>query len=120
EVEVWRGPAAAHRLRRPWRIRPGTLGAALLPPGNVPSDAVAAGVRNLYGNAWPVKPTWICAVRLDDGRLVVFGRAGSPPASIGDAGGGLWPPPASLTPGAVRGPRDRRGRVHSGADAPAP
>ncbi|HKA12045.1 MAG TPA: patatin-like phospholipase family protein [Candidatus Dormibacteraeota bacterium] len=117
QVDVWRGPAAAHLLRRPWRIRPGTLGAALLPPGNVPSDAVAAGVRNLYGNAWPVKPTWICAVRLDDGRLVVFGRAGSPPASIGDAVAASCAIPAYFTPVVIGGQRHVDGGVHSVTNA---
>lgn len=116
-VDVWRGPAAAHLLRRPWRIRPGTLGAALLPPGNVPSEAVAAGVRNIYGNAWPVKPTWICAVRLDDGRLVVFGRAGSPPASIGDAVAASCAIPAYFTPVVIGGKRHVDGGVHSVTNA---
>jgi NTE family protein len=116
-VDVRKGPAAAHLLRRPWGIRPGALGAALLPPGNVPSEAVAAGVRNIYGSAWPVKPTWICAVRLDDGRLVVFGRPGSPPASIADAVAASCAIPAYFTPVVIGGRRHVDGGVHSVTNA---
>lgn len=116
-VDVWRGPAAGHLLRRPWGIRPGALGAALLPPGNVPSEAVAAGVRKIYGDAWPAKPTWICAVRLDDGRLVVFGRPGSPPTSIADAVAASCAIPAYFTPVVIGGKRHVDGGVHSVTNA---
>lgn len=70
-ADVRRGPATPNLLLRPWGLRPGTLGAALMPPGRVPAEAVATGVRNVYGAAWPSRPTWICAVRLDYGKLVV-------------------------------------------------
>ena len=116
-VDMWRGPAAAHLLRRPWGIRPGALGAALLPPGNVPSEAVAAGVRKIYGSAWPLKPTWICAFRLDDGRLVVFGRPGSAPTSIADAVAASCAIPAYFTPVVIGGRRHVDGGVHSVTNA---
>ena len=33
----------------------------------------------------PGAPLWVVAVNYDSGRRVVFGRAGGPPASVGDA-----------------------------------
>ncbi len=112
-ADVRRGPAALNLLLRPWAVRPGTLGAALLPPGRVSAEAVAAGVRNVYGAAWPARPAWICAVRLDDGKLVVFGRAGAPPASMAEAVAASCAIPAFFTPVVIGGARYVDGGVHS-------
>jgi len=116
-ADVGRGPAAPNLLLRPWGLRPGTLGAALLPPGRVPADAVAMGVRNVYGTAWPSRPTWICAVRLDDGKLVVFGRPGAPPASMAEAVAASCAIPAFFTPVVIGGSRHVDGGVHSVTNA---
>jgi NTE family protein len=59
--------------RRPWRYRPGVTVAALLPEGRVPVDEGVTGVADLFP-AWPQEATWICAVDLEDGLRVVFGR----------------------------------------------
>jgi NTE family protein len=117
QADVRRGPAAPHLLLRPWGLRPGTLGAALLPPGRVPAEAVATGVRNVYGTSWPTRPTWICAVRLDDGRLVVFGRPGAPPASLADAVAASCAIPAFFAPVVIGGARHVDGGVHSVTNA---
>jgi NTE family protein len=61
---------------RPWRIRPGTLAAAALPAGSVPTEVVAAGLRPLFDDTWPARPLWVNAVRLDDGARVTFGHDG--------------------------------------------
>jgi NTE family protein len=116
-ADVWRGPAAPNLLLRPWELRPGTLGAALLPPGRVPAEAVAGGVRNVYGAAWPSRPTWICAVRLDDGKLVVFGRPGEPSASMAEAVAASCAIPAFFTPVVIGGARHVDGGVHSVTNA---
>ncbi|MDQ1519488.1 MAG: hypothetical protein QOI55_561 [Actinomycetota bacterium] len=58
---------------RPWRVRPGTLAAAMLPAGGVPTELVAAGLRPLF-DGWPQRDFWVNAVRLDDGKRVTFGR----------------------------------------------
>jgi NTE family protein len=108
-----RGPAAPGLLLRVWGIRAGTLGAAMLPNGTVSSEAVAAGVRNVYGAAWPSRPTRICAVSLADGRLVVFGRPGAPPASMADAVAASCAIPAYFTPVLIGGVRHVDGGVHS-------
>lgn len=117
QADVLRGPAAPNLLLRPWALRPGTLGAALLPPGRIPADAVAAGVRNVYGTAWPSRPTWICAVRLDDGELVVFGRPGAPAASLADAVAASCAIPAFFAPVVIGGARHVDGGVHSVTNA---
>jgi NTE family protein len=116
-ADLRRGPAAPGLLLRPWGVRPGTLGAAMLPAGRVPSEQLAAGVRNVYGSGWPGRPTWICAVGLDDGRLVVFGRDGSPPASLADAVAASCAIPAFLTPVLIGGVRYVDGGVHSATNA---
>ncbi len=84
------GPASPRALlaaaRRPWNIRPAALIAALLPEGGVPTGTIADGVGAMYlGRRWPDRPLWVCAVRLDDGELVVFGREGAPAVPVGDA-----------------------------------
>jgi len=64
-----------HAALRPWEVRLGTLAAAALPEGRVPTDRVVAGLRRMYpSDAWPDETLWLCAVRLHDGRRVVFGR----------------------------------------------
>jgi NTE family protein len=73
------GPSAPgrflHAALRPWDVRLGTLAAAALPEGRVPTDRVVAGLRRMYPDGeWPDRPLWVCAVRLHDGRRVVFGR----------------------------------------------
>jgi NTE family protein len=60
-------------LRRPWQLRPGVVAAALLPEGTLAVDAGVSGIADLF-DQWPAEPTWICAVRLEDGVRVVFGR----------------------------------------------
>jgi NTE family protein len=116
-ADVLRGPAAPNLLLRPWALRPGTLGAALLPAGRLPAEPVAAAVRNVFGEAWASRPTWICSVRLDDGRLVVFGRSGAPAASLADAVAASCAIPAFFAPVVIRGARYVDGGVHSVTNA---
>src|SRR4051794_8173583 len=82
-------PASAALLRlaltRPGRVHPGAILAAALPVGATPNRDVAAAVAPLH-ERWPDRPLWICAVRLDTGALVVFGRdSDAPDASVGEA-----------------------------------
>ncbi|GAC1617443.1 MAG: patatin-like phospholipase family protein [Candidatus Dormibacteraceae bacterium] len=116
-ADVTRGPAAAGLLLRPWSLRPGTLGAALLPAGNVSTDGLAKGIANLFGTAWPDRPTLICAVNLETGRLVVFGRRGSPPTSMAAAVAASCAIPAYFRPVVIGGARHVDGGVHSVTNA---
>jgi NTE family protein len=114
---VARGPAAASLLLRPWGVRLGALAAALLPAGTVSTEAVAAGVRAIYGTGWPDRPTWICALRLDDGKLIAFGRQGSPPASMAEAVAASCAIPAYFQPVLIGGHRYVDGGSHSVTNA---
>ena len=81
-----RAPAAPRMLgelaRHPRRVRPGLLAAALLPEGTRDVGGSVAGIADLF-RVWPGEPLWVCAVRLDDGQRVVFGR--DVQASLSDA-----------------------------------
>lgn len=55
--------------------RPGKVFAALAPTGTISTDVIAERIDLLYdGRPWPSRPLWICAVDLDSGDRVVFGR----------------------------------------------
>ena len=116
-ADMGHGPAAASLLLRPWGIRLGALAAALLPPGRVPTEAVAAGVRAIYGTGWPDRTTWICAVSLDDGRLVAFGREGAPKVALAEAVAASCAIPAYFQPVVIGGRRYVDGGVHSVTNA---
>lgn len=84
-----RGPAspsaAARGLLAPWTRHPLATAAALIPSGPVGTEAMSAGLDRACAGRWPAGELWVCAVRLDDGRRVVFGRPGSPAVSLGQA-----------------------------------
>lgn len=116
-ADVVRGSSAMSLLLRPWGIRAGVLAAALLPAGKVSTEAVAAGVRAIYGTSWPERPTWICAARLDDGRLVAFGRQGAPATSMADAVAASCAIPAYFKPVEIGGRRYIDGGTYSVTNA---
>ncbi|MGH9022190.1 MAG: patatin-like phospholipase family protein [Acidimicrobiia bacterium] len=68
----------ARFCRRPWEMRVGTVSAAILPAGRRSLEHIAPSLDHLFGAAWPGQALWICALRLSDGRRVVFGRPGEP------------------------------------------
>lgn len=65
---------AVRAAMRPWRFNPLLALAGLLPDGQVPTAAIGDRIRATHGDRWPSEPTWICAVRMPEGRRVVFGR----------------------------------------------
>jgi NTE family protein len=65
---------ALRALSRPWDLRPMVAAVGLLPVGRVPTSFIGERIRRTHADRWPDRPTWICAVRLGDGRRVVFGR----------------------------------------------
>jgi NTE family protein len=111
-ADVTRGPAAADLLLRPWGVRLGTLAAAMLPAGKVSTEPIAAQVRAVFGDAWPERPTWICSVRLDDGRLVAFGKPDAPPATMAEAVSASCAIPAYFQPVVIGGRRHVDGGSH--------
>ncbi len=98
---------------RPWGTRVGTLTAAALPEGRVSLEPFAVRFRWLLGPAWPEQALWLCAVRLSDGRRVVFGRPGSPRTDVGTAVAASCAIPAWFAPVTVDGVRYVDGGVHS-------
>lgn len=113
--------ASPERLRRaaraPWSVTPGSLAAALLPEGRIPTEDMAAPFDNLFGSSWPAAPTWIVAVQLDTGRRVVFGRPGAPAATPGEAVRASCAIPAFFEPVVIGGERYVDGGVHSTTNA---
>jgi NTE family protein len=99
--------------RRPWNARFGTVAAAVLPEGQVAPELVAAPLRPLFGDTWPVATTWICAVHLDRGKRVVFGRPGAPPAPVADAVAASCAIPGFFQPVTIAGARYVDGGAHS-------
>lgn len=101
-------------LARPGRIRPGALAAAALPAGRIKVDQLGDGIRAMYGDRrWPANTTWICAVRLDEGRRVVFGQQGSPSTDIGSAVQASSAIPGFFAPVEIDGARYVDGGAHS-------
>jgi NTE family protein len=110
-------PAALLRAAwRPWSVRPGTLAAALLPAGVVPTELVAAGLRPLFGDTWPVKALWVNAVRLGDGRRVTFGRD-DVPVDVPTAVAASCAIPGFFEPVTIGGTRYVDGGAHSPTNA---
>lgn len=113
---VWR-PAAPRVLwpgaRRLGGVRPGVVAAGLLPAGRMPTTVIEAGVGALFPDRWPQRPTWLCALSLDDGRLTVFGRADAPSASVGAAVAASCAIPGYFAPVEIGGVRYVDGGAYS-------
>jgi NTE family protein len=69
-------------VTRPWRFRPLAAAMSLMAPGRHDIVEKLAALRELERPEWPEPALWICAVHRHDGRRVVFGRPGTPPAPI--------------------------------------
>lgn len=115
------GPASPRLLARtaltPWRLRPGLLLAGGLPRGSIDSSTISSGIGRLHESGWPEAAFWVCAVRLHDGRRVVFGRHGAPPVDIGTAVGASCAIPGYFAPVPVDGHDHVDGGAHSPTNA---
>ena len=98
------------------RPRPVVALSGLLPEG--PHDGSSLGVRTteLHPEPWPDRPTWICAVDLDDGSRVVLGRD-DVDTEIGPAVQASTAVPGWFRPVEVDGRRLVDGGVHSTTNA---
>ena len=104
--------ALARMAMRPWEVRPGAVMSALLPPGRISTEMITGGMEPLFGRTWPTDPLWVCAVRLDTGRRVVFGRDGNTP-SVGEAVAASCAIPSYFAPVTIDGVDHVDGGVHS-------
>ncbi len=100
----------ASLARRPWGYRPGHLAAGLLPAGTLDVTDSVAGIGALL-ERWPQQPTWIVAVRLDDGARVVFGREAT--ATVREAVSASCAIPGYYAPIGIEGQRYVDGGVWS-------
>ena len=98
------------------RPRPVVALSGLLPEG--PHDGSSLGIRTteLHPEPWPDRPTWICAVDLDDGGRVVLGRD-DVDTEIGSAVQASTAVPGWFRPVEVDGRRLVDGGVHSTTNA---
>lgn len=78
-------PLAIKSLIPPWDLRIGPFLAGALWEGRVHTSVMGEHPRALHGSTWPEKDLWICATRLSDGELVVFGTEGAPETDVGTA-----------------------------------
>jgi NTE family protein len=98
---------------RPWEARFGTVLTAALPAGRHSTEEMVAGLRRAVGEEWSDRTLWICAVRLDDGQRVVFGKEGAPPAAVATAVAASSAIPGFFAPVEHAGVRYVDGGVHS-------
>jgi NTE family protein len=118
-------PPATRGLLRPslaaraalGRTRLLTAASGLLPRGHRSGHDLGDPIRALWGHAWPEAPTWICAVRVRDGKRVVFGRDDVLTPDIGTAAQASCAIPKVMRP--VRVGRDEYidGATHSSTNA---
>lgn len=106
-------------LVRPRRgVRLGAVAAAALPVGQVALDPFMARLNWLFDGAWPQRRLWLPAVRLRDGRRVVFGRDGDAPTTdVGCAVAASCAVPGWFRPVVIDGDRYVDGGVHSPTNA---
>lgn len=97
--------------------RPMVALAGLLPTGEIDARSIGARAEELHGGGgWPAEPTWIVAVRLADGRRVVFGRDVRD-VSLGTAVAASCAIPGWFAPVEIHGQRHVDGGVHSTTNA---
>ena len=103
-------------LRRPMRL--GVLASALLPAGTTDIELVVDRIRGMYLDAdWPDEEFLVTAVRLSDGRRIVFGLDTSPQIDVATAVAASCALPGYLTPVVIAGDRYVDGGAHSPTNA---
>jgi NTE family protein len=67
--------------RRPWRLDPIAALISVLPDGTLDLADHTTAIDDALGDDWPEDDLWVCTVRQDDLRRVVFGRDAKPSLS---------------------------------------
>lgn len=99
------------------RVMPSALFASTVPPGRVPTSPWAERIRRMAGDGWTDGRLWICALRVRDGRRVVFGREGSPEVDVADAIAASCAIPGYFKPVEIHGDLYVDGGAHSPTNA---
>jgi NTE family protein len=110
-------PATLLRALRPWDPRLGLLAAGGLPRGATDTAPLADGIGRLHGPHWPERALWLCAVRLRDGKLVVFGRDPDVAVTVGEAVAASCAIPGYFAPVSIGGEDHVDGGAHSPSNA---
>jgi NTE family protein len=103
---------AAQAVLRRERPRIGLMVAGTLPTGDHPTERIGDRIRGLFPTPWPTDPLWVCSLRHDDGRLVVFGRD-TVPTDVGTAVEASSAVPGFFRPVVIGGDRYVDGAAHS-------
>ena len=100
-------------LTRPGSVRAGAMLAAALPAGRTSFSSVVGYLNTAHPNGWPDQELWLPAVRLSDGRRVVFGQEGAPVTDVGRAVAASCAIPGYFAPVEIDGDRYVDGGVYS-------
>lgn len=65
---------SARAIWPPWKAEPVRMVLGAMPRGTQSAAALGDRMSEMTGARWPELPTWVVAVRMSDGRRVVFGR----------------------------------------------
>ena len=110
----------ASAVAHPWTLDPMVIASALLPAGRGRMGSLITMVGALQTrlgvttDGWvPGAPLWIVAVDYDSGARTVFGRAGAPASSVGDAVLASCSIPGWFAPQTIDGRRYVDGGVRS-------
>jgi NTE family protein len=115
----WRRPPTELLRRiavRPWAARPSVLATAMMPAGQVDLVGHTDALDHVTDDDWPAD-LWVCATRRRDGRRVVFGKAGSPQATLSRGVAASCAIPGYFSPVRVDGEEYFDGGVHSPTNA---
>ncbi|MFT5202702.1 MAG: NTE family protein [Candidatus Aldehydirespiratoraceae bacterium] len=96
----------------PWKADPVRIAMANLPRGTKSGESLEKRMNELMPDGWPDQRLWITAVRMSDGRRVVFGRDDIR-GNIGQAVRSSAAVPGVYTPGLVGEREYVDGGVHS-------
>jgi len=107
---------AARAVWPPWNIDPVRLAFGLLPSGRRTADSLSKRISEIHPGGWTNDPTWVVAVRTDDGNRVVFGRDDIK-ATLGDAVQASCAVPAAYRPKKIGQHRYVDGGLHSSTNA---
>ena len=111
----WRPASPKMALRAmwpPWKLDPVRFAMANLPRGTRSGEPLERRMNELMPGGWPDRPLWIVAVRMFDGRRVVFGRD-DVKGDVGQAVRSSSAVPGYYTPGRVGDREYIDGGVHS-------
>ena len=108
-------PGTILRALNPLNPRLGLLTGAV-PRGTTDTAMISEGIGRLHAGGWPRDALWICAVRLRDGRRVVFGRDDRE-VPVGLAVAASCAIPGFFAPVAIDGVDHVDGGVHSPTNA---